>query len=203
VLDTNIISSNTKIGRGVKLKGVYISGNVVIGNGCILNKIELRGNIILGNHNSIWGPNTLLTSQVNKIVIGNYCSIAKNVTVQEYNHNIERFTTYYLNKNILNSPETDVVSKGDIIIGHDVWIGSGVVITSGVKIGVGAVIGANSVVTKDVPPFAIVAGTPARIIKFRFDEETQRKILETEWWNLEKEELKGRLAYLDDLVAKN
>jgi acetyltransferase-like isoleucine patch superfamily enzyme len=82
-------------------------------------------------------------------------------------------------KNIHFHPAT----KGDVIIGNDVWIGYGVTILSGVTIGDGAVIGACSVVTKDVPPYAIAGGNPARIVRYRFDEETIKKLLEIRWWN--------------------
>ena len=78
----------------------------------------------------------------------------------------------------------------DCEIGNDVWIGVNAVIKRGVKVGNGAVIGANSFVNKDVPDFAIVAGTPARIIKYRFEEEKRNKISVTNWWNKDLDEAK-------------
>ncbi len=69
------------------------------------------------------------------------------------------------------------------IIGNDVWIGSNVLIIGGIKIGDGAIVAAGAVVTKDVPPYAIVGGIPARIIRFRFDKEQINKLLELKWWN--------------------
>lgn len=80
-------------------------------------------------------------------------------------------------------------TKGDINVGNDVWIGSNVKILSGVNIGDGAIIGANSLVTKDIPPYAIAGGNPAKIIKYRFDNETNDKLLKIQWWNFDENEL--------------
>ena len=75
------------------------------------------------------------------------------------------------------------MTRGDVIIGNDVWIGYGATILSGVSIGDGAAIGACSLVVKDVPPYAIVAGNPAQVIRYRFDEETIHKLLKIRWWD--------------------
>lgn len=71
------------------------------------------------------------------------------------------------------------------IIGNDVWLGANSLVLKGVKIGDGAVIGAGAVVTKDVPPYAIVGGNPAKVIKMRFDDETIGKLMQLQWWNLD------------------
>ena len=76
----------------------------------------------------------------------------------------------------------DVTSKGDVILAEDVWVGSNVVILSGVKIGRGAIIAAGSVVTKDVAPYSIVGGVPAKVIKMRFSDEVIKKIENSRWW---------------------
>lgn len=78
-----------------------------------------------------------------------------------------------------------------VIIGNDVWIGDGVFIKSGVVIGDGAVIGANAVITKDVPPYAIVAGVPARIIKYRFENEIIQNLKKIQWWNYDFQEIRS------------
>jgi acetyltransferase-like isoleucine patch superfamily enzyme len=80
--------------------------------------------------------------------------------------------------------------KGDIIIENDVWIGAKSTIMSGVKIGNGAIIAAGSVVTKDVPPYAIVAGNPAKVVKYRFSEDQINKLLEISWWNWNEEKIR-------------
>jgi serine acetyltransferase len=80
--------------------------------------------------------------------------------------------------------------KGDIIIENDVWVGAKATIMSGVKISNGVVVAAGSVVTKDVPPYAIVAGNPAKIVKFRFDEIQIEKLLQISWWDWEEQKIR-------------
>jgi virginiamycin A acetyltransferase len=83
----------------------------------------------------------------------------------------------------------DLVSKGNIELGHDVWIGTQCVILSGAKIGTGAVIAANSVVTGEIPPYAIAAGSPAKIIKYRFEEKVISELLQSKWWDKTHEQI--------------
>lgn len=133
--------------------------------------------------------------------IGNFCSIADNVYFfLGGNHRSDWISTYPFNKifpftselgNLKGHPST----KGDIIIGDDVWIGFGSTILSGINVGSGSIIGAFSVVTKDVLPYEIVAGNPARHIRFRFDEITITKLLKLEWWNLHENEIR-KISYL-------
>ena len=78
-------------------------------------------------------------------------------------------------------------------VGNDVWIGMNVMIKGGVKISDGAIIGAGSIVTKDVPPFAIVVGSPAKILKYRFEADVIDKILSSKWWNLEDDVLQDKI----------
>ena len=87
-------------------------------------------------------------------------------------------------------------NKGDIIIDNDVWIGYEAVIMAGVHIGDGAVIAARAVVTKDVPPYTIVGGTPARKIRMRFEEETIAKLQQIQWWNWPVEKIRQSLPYI-------
>lgn len=116
-----------------------------------------------------------------KLIIGNYCSIAPEVVfMTDGEHSYKNISTYpfatrYFNKSI------DTLSKGDIIIGDDVWIGYGALIMSGVNIGQGAVIAAGAVVTKDVPPYAIVGGVPANVIKYRFDKNIIDELLRADY----------------------
>ena len=109
--------------------------------------------------------------------IGNYCSIADGVRfILSGDHNLNTITTFpFKVKNF--GYEGEASSKGDIVVKDDVWIGADSIIFSGITIGQGAVIGAGSVVTKDVPPYAIVYGVPAKVHKYRFSEEMIQKLL--------------------------
>lgn len=137
------------------------------------------------------------------VEIGNFCSIANNVQiVLNADHRVDWISTYPFTafveegwpaaRGISGHPTT----KGKVVIGNDVWIGLNALILSGVSIGDGAVIGANAVVTKDVPPYAIVAGNPARIVKYRFDEERIQKLLEIAWWNWPDENIQEAVPLL-------
>ena len=94
-------------------------------------------------------------------------------------------------------------SKGDIVLGNDVWVGFEAVILAGVTIGDGAIIGARAVVTRDVPPYAIVGGVPARLIRRRFDEATIESLLALQWWDWEPERIRRALPVLQagDIAA--
>lgn len=173
-------------------RGVTISGQVEIGEGTrIIGGVHIAGKVRIGCYASINGPNTDLLSKINWIKVGNFSSIARNVSIQEYNHHSERPTTFFMQKNVFGEPlETDISSRGDIVIGNDVWIGTKVTILSGITIGDGAIVAANSVVTNNIPPFAIVGGCPARIIKYRFDEPLIARLNELGWWNWPVEKVK-------------
>lgn len=126
-------------------------------------------------------------------VIGRYSSFARGLTILRGNHPLNFKSTHpffynpslgYVEKLLITRTKTDV--------GNDVWIGANVTILPSVShIADGAVVGAGSVVTKDVPPFAVVAGNPAKIIKYRFSEETIKRITQSAWWDLNIEQIKG------------
>jgi len=114
----------------------------------------------------------------NKLYIGAYCSIGPGVVfLLGGEHNLDTLTTYPMKVKILGY-EFEGKSKGNIIVHDDVWIGANVVICSGISVGQGAVVAAGSVVTKDVPPYSIVGGNPAKIIRYRFSEYLIKTLLE-------------------------
>ena len=127
------------------------------------------------------------------IEIGRYCSIGPDVMILVGGeHYLDRVSTYPFGMKFqdFSDPNCPRLSKGDITIENDVWIGARVTILSGIKIGNGAVVAAGAVVTKDVPPYAIVGGVPAKIIKYRFDEQTIKELQATKWWEKSIDELK-------------
>ncbi|TCS84861.1 virginiamycin A acetyltransferase [Anseongella ginsenosidimutans] len=186
-------------------KGGCIHAKSIINNACISGDIQTSegtairggvkitgGTVHIGRYTSLNGPNTHISCRIHPITIGNFCSIAPNVLIQEYDHDHSRLTSYFISANLFKEGmEADICSKGPIDIGSDVWIGAGCALLSGVKIGNGAVIAANSVITKDVPAFAIVAGNPARVIKYRFSEEIITRLEEIQWWNWPDEKIKS------------
>lgn len=192
------ITKESFIHKSVKLQNARITGNVQIGEGCKLtNSVVLQGtsNIEIGRYCSFNGPFIDIKALVNDVIIGSFCSIARGVTFQEYNHNIKEISTYLFKKNLFDKMMIeDVKSKGDIIVGSDVWIGTHCVILSGAKIGDGAVIAANSVVTGTIPPYAIAAGSPAKVIKYRFDKDKVEKLLELKWWDKSMDDVKRILS---------
>lgn len=124
-----------------------------------------------------------------KVTIGNFCSIASGCKIYlNCNHRKEWITTYpfgHINESTFNSFDGmgHPTCKGDVIIGNDVWISSNVTIMSGVTIGDGAIIANNSHVVKDVEPYTIVGGNPAKYINHRFDKKTIDKLLKIKWWD--------------------
>lgn len=132
---------------------------------------------------------TSLYKDSNHLMIGNYCSIAHNVSfLINIDHNYEYVSTYPITKICSTWKHACLeLNKGQIIIGNDVWIGRSATILDGVCIGNGAIVAANSVVTKNVPPYAIVAGNPAKIVKYRFSEDIIHKLNTIKWWYWDKE----------------
>ncbi|MBN1816654.1 MAG: CatB-related O-acetyltransferase [Sedimentisphaerales bacterium] len=142
--------------------------------------------------------------------IGRYCSIASNVRVFTRNHPLEYKSThaFFFNPVMGIVPE-DTVEYNPLEIGNDVWMGDGARILPSVKtIGDGAVIGTHAVVNKDVPPYAVAVGNPARVVRYRFSQEVIDRLLKEKWWEKDIDEIKNHLEeytqpYEAYLAARN
>jgi phosphonate metabolism protein (transferase hexapeptide repeat family) len=139
--------------------------------------------------------------------IGKFCSIASHVRINPVNHPMGRVTQHHCTYRRIQFG-FDTVDDEDFfnwrrehkcIVGHDVWIGHGAIIMPGVKVGTGAVIGSGAIVTKDVEPFTVVVGTPAKPLRKRFSEDVINKLLGIAWWDWDRETLRKRFVDLMDL----
>ena len=148
-------------------EGTTVSSDVSIGNYSYVNK----------------------NSHLENCCIGNYCSISSGVYICPYEHFLDYRTTHPF---VVSGTET---KRERVVIGNDVLISLNAIILSGVTIGDGAVIGAGAIVTKDVKPFEIVGGVPAKHIKWRFDESEQERINKTKWWNFDIEKVKKNIDF--------
>lgn len=142
------------------------------------------------------GINVLDFGSSHSLKIGSFCSIGPNVMfLLSADHRIDTISTFPFKVKCLGQ-ESEAVSKGDIILEDDVWIGYGATIMSGVHIGQGAVVAAGAVVTKDVPPYAIAAGVPAKIIKYRFNDELIEELLKIDYSKLSNEDIENHIKEL-------
>jgi virginiamycin A acetyltransferase len=165
--------------------GVNLGTKVIINKGCKIQKDTTIGSYTFINENV----------QIDyKTRIGSYCSISHGVKISLGNHPAHFFSTsevfYNETRNIIKQNKYDeFINTAYTNIGSDVLLGANSIILSGISIGHGAIIGAGSIVTKNVPPYAIVAGNPAKIIKYRFDDVEIEFLLNTKWWEIEIEKL--------------
>jgi len=133
-----------------------------------------------------------------RLIVGRYCSIGADAEfILGGNHRVERVTTFPMSMLFCTPQVADATwSRGDIVVGSDVWIGAAATLLSGVTIGHGAVIGAHAVVSRDVDPYCIVVGNPAKPVRLRFCDETIAQMLKLRWWELDKEQLQPLLSLM-------
>ncbi|GBU18710.1 MULTISPECIES: CatB-related O-acetyltransferase [Methylobacterium] len=154
-----------------------------------LEKLVRRYGFSIGAY-SYGRPKVRFPDSGRRLTIGRYCSIADKVEILlGGDHRLDWVSTYPFAAMRGLWPEAEApadyhASRGDVAIGHDVWLGSGCMILSGVTVGHGAVVAARAVVTRDVPPYAVVAGNPARIVRHRFEPAQVERLLACAWWDL-------------------
>lgn len=167
-----------------KLQGTCVINSVidktsVVGTSCNVVNSEMNRYSYCGND-----------CQIVYAEIGAFCSISDHVFIGGAEHPMGWVSTSPVFQNVRHSGPSKRFAKFNIpkskktIIGNDVWIGHGVTIKQGVIIGNGAVLGSNALITKDIPPYAVVGGVPARLIKYRFSEDVINRLEEIKWWDL-------------------
>ena len=188
---------------------------------CFLKNIITNPNIIIGDYTYYDDPDDVNNFMKNvlyhfdfigdKLIIGKFCQIATNVRfiMNGGNHTLTGFSTFPFAAfgNEWSDVPLKSESKGDTFIGNDVWIGNSATIMPGIHIGDGAIIASSSVVTKNVEPYSIVGGNPAKLIRHRFDEKTIQALLKLQWWDWDFEKITrhakaiatGKLTLIDSL----
>lgn len=212
------IDNNIFFKHPFKIADIYKAGEV----------ITLRGPVILEPFTTMGGKNVFASCEAFSFFqsnlgpptrIGRYCSISWSVSVMAGDHPIAHVSTHpftyrdYFERRIKqdfgNAPNIAKFNpdRGPVVIGHDVWIGQNVLLRPGITIGHGAVVAGGSVVVKDVPPYAIVGGNPAKVIKYRFDQLMIERLLASEWWKYHCSDFAGLDvanpgAFVDGLLEK-
>lgn len=177
--------------QGRALRNVAKGREVKIYSGCQIYDSSIGDFSYCGSH----------TIMVN-VEVGKFCSIAGGVTIGSAEHPMDWVSMSPVFENVKNSGTSVRFAKEELppvkrtYIGNDVWIGAGAKIKQGVIVGNGAVIGALAMVTKDVPPYAVVGGVPAKIIRYRFSKDLIARLNASEWWNLDDNALKNVGKYI-------
>ena len=154
------------------------------GKNIVPGQCNFSGTIKIGYATTL-GVNNLLGGNIS---IGKYCQLGADVAIHATDHPVNYMTTY-INKSLFSGELSKLKTIKKITIGNDVWVGHNVIIVGNVTVGNGAIIAAGSVVTKDVPPYSIVGGVPAKIIKKRFSDTIIQEIESLQWWDLSEEKL--------------
>lgn len=217
IIDRSELDESSMCYKDTRLTKSFVGPNCTVGDRTILFNTRLEGSnevrrdcyvtdSILGYGSTISHGTVVKNTQMRK-----FSGLSWGVSVGGKNHNYRRATTvsdYQFGRIFHGSSEIIPSKFEDTIIGNDVWVGNGAIILRGIKIGDGAVVGAGAVVTKDVEPYTIVAGCPAKPIKMRYDNEKYiEELLEIKWWDWSLEKIEKNLDLLlsevnEEMLAK-
>ncbi|MFP8952840.1 CatB-related O-acetyltransferase [Natrialbaceae archaeon A-arb3/5] len=186
------VAPSTQIAPLCSLRGtIDLEPGVRLSTGCLLN-----GDVTVGKYTN-FEPEC---EMIGDVEIGSYCAIGPKNIFQQTNHEMKRPSVHRRLYHELFDRELSYDSKGTITVGSDVWFGTRCIVLSGVTIGHGAVIAAGSVVTDDVEPYAMVAGTPATRIGWRFSEEIREALLELSWWDWDDETIREHQEFFNSHI---
>lgn len=182
--------------KGITLKEQVTHPNIIVG------RFSYYSGYYHGHSFDECARYLLLDEDADKLVIGSFCSIGTGVSfvmAGNQGHRMEwvsSFPFFYTDDEYTKDATDGYKNAGDTEIGHDVWIGAEAMIMPGIKVGHGAVIGARSLVTKNVEPYTIVGGNPAKIIRTRFSEKEIEYLLEMQWWNWTEKQLESAMSLM-------
>jgi len=212
-LDSMIIESHVAEGvqvyTGARIRGSQVAERCVVGNFSRVDESELEEAVRIDRNNHLYRCRvgrfsyTGMSTVAMVADIGRFCSISWGVSIGGADHDYRRVAQHsflYNDRDGLRpipEPAYDRFAER-LAIGHDVWIAANAVVCRGVTVGDGAVVGANAVVTRDVPPYAVVAGAPARVIRHRFKPEIVDMLQQLRWWNWPDEDIRKSYAILSE-----
>ena len=216
-IKNSLIKESTKVYKATRIIDSCVGDNCTIGDNSSILKSSIDDGVIINRNCAIDRSEVGFATYFNQndviknAHIGKFCCISWNVTIYgESKHNFKApsmYTSYHWNHvfGIDNTNNKEVENKGKTKIGNDVWIGNGAIIINGITVGDGAIIGAGAVVTKDVPPYTVMAGVPAKPLKKRFDDSVIEKLLEIRWWNWPRDVIRENESLLrkEELTSTN
>lgn len=218
-MSDSFISSTAQLYLNAKVTNSIIKDDVIVGDFSRVVNSTIGVHCLIDRNNFITGTRMgdyTYTGPFDMIFncdIGKYTSISYGVTIAPPEHNYKRMTMHPFIHNAKYNLLTDAAGNPllpndkldkPLSIGNDVWIGANVTVLRGIRIGDGAVIGANSLVNKDIPPYAIAVGNPAKVIKYRFNDRIISKLLKLKWWEWTVDKInKNRDLFKDELTDES